>query len=131
MPTIQALTKNSKHVPYRNHKLTQLLSDSLGGNAKTLMFVNCSPVAGNAEECLLVRFATFSCQSVTDSKPPERTTHVMLCAAARCDAVAAHDPWQQVNDARRSYPVACREETNSALNYAERAKKIMNKVGRR
>ena len=24
-------------VPYRNHKLTQLLSDSIGGNAKTVM----------------------------------------------------------------------------------------------
>merc|ERR1712072_670593 len=47
---IEALSKNSKHVPYRNHKLTQLLSDSIGGNAKTLMFVNCSPVAGNSDE---------------------------------------------------------------------------------
>merc|ERR1719277_2512027 len=47
---IEALTKHAKHVPYRNHKLTQLLSDSLGGNAKTLMFVNCSPVADNGDE---------------------------------------------------------------------------------
>jgi len=47
---IEALTKNSKHVPYRNHKLTQVLADSLGGNAKTLMFVNCSPAASSAEE---------------------------------------------------------------------------------
>jgi len=47
---IEALTKNAKHVPYRNHRLTQLLSDSLGGNAKTLMFVNCSPASGNLDE---------------------------------------------------------------------------------
>eukprot|EP00403_Amphidinium_massartii_P026335 CAMPEP_0178387412 /NCGR_PEP_ID=MMETSP0689_2-20121128/9061_1 /TAXON_ID=160604 /ORGANISM="Amphidinium massartii, Strain CS-259" /LENGTH=649 /DNA_ID=CAMNT_0020007777 /DNA_START=1 /DNA_END=1950 /DNA_ORIENTATION=+ len=47
---IEALTKKDKHIPYRNHKLTQLLSDSLGGNAKTLMFVNCSPVASNIDE---------------------------------------------------------------------------------
>ena len=37
-------------VPYRNHPLTQLMSDSLGGNAKTLMFVNISPADSNVEE---------------------------------------------------------------------------------
>ena len=39
-------------VPYRNHILTQLMSDSLGGNAKTLMFVNISPASSNEEETL-------------------------------------------------------------------------------
>jgi len=47
---IGALTSGQKHVPYRNHKLTMLLSDSLGGNAKTLMFVNVSPVDYNYNE---------------------------------------------------------------------------------
>merc|ERR1719487_1818497 len=49
---IEALTTNAKSIPYRNHKLTQLMSDSLGGNAKTLMFVNLAPTAWNANETL-------------------------------------------------------------------------------
>ena len=38
------------HTPYRNHPLTMLMSDSIGGNAKTLMFVNCSPADYNVSE---------------------------------------------------------------------------------
>ncbi|XP_031096108.1 kinesin-like protein KIN-14E [Ipomoea triloba] len=47
---ISALSTGNQHVPYRNHKLTMLMSDSLGGNAKTLMFVNVSPVESNLDE---------------------------------------------------------------------------------
>ena len=47
---ISALSTGEKWVPYRDNKLTQLMSDSLGGNAKTLMFVNFSPVDYNADE---------------------------------------------------------------------------------
>lgn len=49
---ISALSTNEKFIPYRDNKLTQLLSDGLGGNAKTLMFVNLSPVDYNADESL-------------------------------------------------------------------------------
>lgn len=47
---ISALSTSASFIPYRDNKLTQLMSDSLGGNAKTLMFVNMSPADYNAEE---------------------------------------------------------------------------------
>ncbi|KAI4327884.1 hypothetical protein L6164_020295 [Bauhinia variegata] len=47
---ISALSTAGQHTPYRNHKLTMLMSDSLGGNAKTLMFVNVSPAESNLDE---------------------------------------------------------------------------------
>nr|XP_024660193.1 kinesin-like protein KIN-14E [Maylandia zebra] len=49
---ISALSAELPHVPYRNSKLTQVMQDSLGGNAKTLMIVNTSPTEYNLDETL-------------------------------------------------------------------------------
>ncbi|KAI9009638.1 P-loop containing nucleoside triphosphate hydrolase protein [Gaertneriomyces semiglobifer] len=42
----------SSHIPYRDSKLTRLLQDSLGGNAKTMMVATMSPASYNYEETL-------------------------------------------------------------------------------
>lgn len=42
----------STHVPYRDSKLTRLLQDSLGGNAKTVMVANIGPASYNFEETI-------------------------------------------------------------------------------
>ncbi|EKX50829.1 hypothetical protein GUITHDRAFT_66467 [Guillardia theta CCMP2712] len=49
---MQSLVAKSKHVPYRNSKLTFLLQDSLGGDAKALMFVCISSEEADAGETL-------------------------------------------------------------------------------
>lgn len=61
---INALTTQKKHVPYRDSKLTRLLSDSLGGNSKTCIIVTCSPCDYNVEETIsTLRFGT-NCKKV-------------------------------------------------------------------
>lgn len=42
----------STHIPYRDSKLTRLLEDSLGGNAKTIMVATLGPASSNYEESL-------------------------------------------------------------------------------
>jgi len=42
----------SSHIPYRDSKLTRLLQDSLGGNARTVMVANIGPACYNVEETL-------------------------------------------------------------------------------
>merc|ERR1711912_107436 len=58
---LESLNKGSKQIPYRNHKLTQVMQDSLGGrgDSKTLMFVTCSPAASNVAETMMsLKWAT-------------------------------------------------------------------------
>ncbi|KAJ3344743.1 hypothetical protein HDU91_000128, partial [Kappamyces sp. JEL0680] len=48
---INSLTDGrSMHVPYRDSKLTRILQESLGGNSRTTLIINCSPSSFNEQE---------------------------------------------------------------------------------
>lgn len=55
---INSLTDGkSTHIPYRDSKLTRILQESLGGNSRTTLIVNCSPSSYNdAETISTLRF---------------------------------------------------------------------------
>ncbi|KAH3660389.1 hypothetical protein OGAPHI_006975 [Ogataea philodendri] len=50
---IYSLTdEKTTHVPYRDSKLTRILQESLGGNSRTTLIINCSPSSLNDQETL-------------------------------------------------------------------------------
>lgn len=57
---INALTDGkSSHIPYRDSKLTRILQESLGGNSRTTLIINCSPSSYNDAETMgTLRFGT-------------------------------------------------------------------------
>lgn len=46
------LSSKSSHIPYRDSKLTRILQESLGGNSRTTLIINCSPSSYNESETL-------------------------------------------------------------------------------
>ncbi|CAI9629137.1 unnamed protein product [Alternaria burnsii] len=50
---INCLTDSkTQHIPYRDSKLTRILQESLGGNSRTTLIINCSPSSYNDVETL-------------------------------------------------------------------------------
>jgi hypothetical protein len=58
---IRAIVDKKSHVPYRDSKLTRLLTDSLGGNSKTHLIITCSPAIYNIDETIsTLRFGSIT-----------------------------------------------------------------------
>merc|ERR1719506_2385362 len=73
---IEAVAKKQKQVPYRNHKLTQIMQDSLGGTAKTLMFVNCSPALSSIDETVMSLKYAARVKKITNWASPSHSPDV-------------------------------------------------------
>ena len=80
---IQMLSSGSKgHVPFRNSKLTRLLSTSLGGNAKTAIMCAFSPASRNrAETISTMQFASRAKTIVNQAKQNTRSEGAALSKA--------------------------------------------------
>lgn len=94
---INALTDGkSTHVPYRDSKLTRILQESLGGNSRTTLIVNCSPTAYNADETLsTLRFGVRAKSIQNNARvnaelAPEELRALLRKASAQAATYRAH-----------------------------------------
>ena len=92
---IYALTDDkATHVPYRDSKLTRILQDSLGGNSKTALIINCSPSSFNATETIsTLRFGTRA-KNITNKVIKNETRSVEELEALLLKAERAIDTQQ-------------------------------------
>jgi len=69
---ITALATNKKHIPYRDSKLTQLMSEALGGLCKTSFIACVSPTkASLTETSKTLRYAERAMQALNISQMPQ------------------------------------------------------------
>nr|GMD34311.1 kinesin-4-like isoform X1 [Ipomoea batatas] len=108
---ISALSTKSPHVPYRNSKLTQVLQSSLGGQAKTLMFVQLNP-----------DHISFS-ESLSTLKFAERAYGVELGAAKSSkDGKDVRELMEQVTSLRET--IAAKDEEIEKLQQDPKVTKV-------
>ncbi|KAK6128118.1 hypothetical protein DH2020_038149 [Rehmannia glutinosa] len=93
---IFALAQKNAHVPYRNSKLTQVLQSSLGGQAKTLMFVQLNPDATSYSETLSTlkfaeRVSGVELGAAKSSKDGRDVRELMEQVASLKDTIAKKD----------------------------------------
>ncbi|KAJ8512359.1 hypothetical protein OPV22_002793 [Ensete ventricosum] len=134
---IFALSQKNAHVPYRNSKLTQVLQSSLGGHAKTLMFVQINPDTGSFSESLSTlkfaeRVSGVELGAAKSQKEGKDIRDLMEQVASLKDTIARKDEeieqLQQTKDIRSKHsssPLKHSSSTNSV-----QGQERMSSVGR-
>merc|ERR1712151_1441753 len=87
---MMAITSRARVIPYRNHKLTQIMQDSLGGTAKTLMVVNCSPAWSNISETVMSLTYAARTKRITNLGMVSRRVSGALPGAGPPSAAGSH-----------------------------------------
>ncbi|XP_052174513.1 kinesin-like protein KIN-14P [Diospyros lotus] len=110
---IFALAQKNQHVPYRNSKLTQILQSSLGGHAKTLMFVQLNPELNSYLETMSTlkfaeRVSGVELGAARSSKDSKDSKELMQQMASLRDTIAKKEEeierLRQVKDPKNAHP---------------------------
>ena len=87
---IAALAVDSKHVPFRDSKLTRILQDSLSGTASTALIATVGPAPVNEAESLSTLMFASRCMHVKSTPVfNEEIDYIGMCAKLQVELAAA------------------------------------------
>ncbi|KAI3646441.1 hypothetical protein MP228_009369 [Amoeboaphelidium protococcarum] len=139
---ISKLSENSSHVPYRDSKLTRILQNSLGGNAKTAIICTASPANKFIEETYST--LKFASRAKTITNCPEMneivSDEVMLKRyqneiselknqLSSLKDVDLHHKFESVVNEKIAIEAEAQEHRKSLEEYEDRIKFLTAKIG--
>ena len=128
---ISALSDNkTNHISYRDSKLTRLLQESLGGNAKTSLIVTVSPSDYNRDETISSLFFASRAMKV-ENKPKvnKSVDYQALCAKLQYDLDKLNDEYAKLkieydkvvneNEKIKKSEIYLKMQKKAGINYIE------------
>eukprot|EP00042_Codosiga_hollandica_P058688 m.888681 g.888681 ORF g.888681 m.888681 type:complete len:1150 (+) comp59935_c0_seq1:54-3503(+) len=122
---INALALNEKHIPYRDSKLTRLLSEALGGVCKTSFIACVSPSdASRVETASTLRYAQRAMEALNiDQLPRWKQDEIVIDSLTR--------RVRQLEDDLMRQEQVHRKHANSLINQREAARREQRRAVRR